>query len=176
MHSVCCLACFNVRMSLDPEHHVLQVVSTFTEMSVPLRVAVRIRPTQAHDGKAGPPAVVPLDGTSLEVVPEGPKGRLEFNNVFGPQASQHEVFVSCCLPLVEAVLEGKNGCIFAFGQTGAGKTHSMIGPEGGQRRGTQDGILPRAAAELFRRIARIEVRPHCLSRSPCPPLPHHVWA
>lgn len=32
----------------------------------------------------------------------------------------------------------------------------MLGPEGGRRRAVQDGVLPRAAAELFRRIARLE--------------------
>ena len=33
--------------------------------------------------------------------------------------------------MVDAVIEGTNACIFAFGSTGAGKTHSMLGPEGG---------------------------------------------
>ena len=32
----------------------------------------------------------------------------------------------------------------------------MLGPEGGRRRAAQDGVLPRAATELFRRLARLE--------------------
>jgi len=39
--------------------------------------------------------------------------------------------------MVEAVLEGVNGCMFAFGQTGAGKTFSMIGGEGGRSKQSQ---------------------------------------
>ena len=71
-------------------------------------------------------------------------------------STQREVYSFCALPLVDAVINGTNTCIFAFGCTGAGKTHSMLGPEGGRKQAKQDGILPRAAAELFRRIARLE--------------------
>jgi len=79
-----------------------------------------------------------------------------YDRVFGPEATQQEVYSACAAEMVDAVIEGTNACIFAFGSTGAGKTHSMLGPEGGRRQAKQDGILPRAAAELFRRIARSE--------------------
>ena len=68
------------------------------------------------------------------------------------------MFRDVALPLVQPVLEGVNACVFAFGNTGAGKTFSMIGPEGGRMnagsRRKGEGILPRVAAELIRRIAR----------------------
>ena len=76
--------------------------------------------------------------------------------VYAKEATQQEVYSACAAEMVDAVIEGTNACIFAFGSTGAGKTHSMLGPEGGRRQAKQDGILPRAAAELFRRIARSE--------------------
>lgn len=128
-------------------------------MTVPLRVAVRVRPVQPHDGEcSGPLAATPSECTrdTLKAVCDGAHKEFVYDHVFGPTSSQHEVFTICALPLVDAVLSGMNGCIFAFGQTGAGKTHSMLGSEGGRRRESQDGILPRAAAELFRRIARLE--------------------
>jgi len=126
-------------------------------MSEPLRVAVRIRPPQPHDGKrCGPATVEKRDDTSLHIGYDGADRCFDFDRVFGPESSQAEVFASCALPVVEAVLAGTNGCIFAFGQTGAGKTHSMLGPEGGRRQDAQAGVLPRAAGDLFRRIAQLE--------------------
>ncbi|KAF6155699.1 hypothetical protein GIB67_007136, partial [Kingdonia uniflora] len=48
-----------------------------------------------------------------------------FNKVVGPSATQEEVFVNT-RPLILYVLEGFNVCIFAYGQTGYGKTHTMV--------------------------------------------------
>jgi hypothetical protein len=50
------------------------------------------------------------------------------------------------------VLEGYNACIFAYGQTSAGKTYTMLGPDGGQDLAASKsawGIIPRAAELLF---------------------------
>jgi len=54
------------------------------------------------------------------------------------EATQQEVYSACAAEMVDAVIEGTNACIFAFGSTGAGKTHSMLGPEGGRRQAKQD--------------------------------------
>ena len=143
----------------------------------PLRVFVRIRPTLLFDGithggsdaacQAADTTTVKLDVTKVtgtmatRTGPAGAKPKQKvfaYDAVFGPGTSQGEVHACCCLPLLDAVLSGNNACLFAFGQTGAGKTHSMLGPEGGQQGSTgamQAGILPRASAELFRRIARL---------------------
>ncbi|CAJ1366021.1 unnamed protein product [Effrenium voratum] len=124
--------------------------------SCPLQVAVRIRPHQPHDGKNGRASVQAADAATIETTDGTDTKTFVYDRVFGPEASQQEVYSHCALNLVDSVIEGTNACIFAFGSTGAGKTHSMLGPEGGRRQATQDGILPRAAAELFRRIARVE--------------------
>ena len=76
-----------------------------------------------------------------------------FHHAYGPDASQREVFLDCVQPLVEGVLDGTSGCCFAFGQTGAGKTHTMIGPDGGGSL-RDGGMMQLAAGELFRGAAR----------------------
>lgn len=44
---------------------------------------------------------------------------------FEPNCQQINVFNQAALPIIESVLEGYNGTVFAYGQTGTGKTHTM---------------------------------------------------
>ncbi|PSS03053.1 Kinesin-like protein [Actinidia chinensis var. chinensis] len=83
--------------------------------------------------------------TPLKYVKDGRKS-FTFNKVFGPSATQEEVF-SDTQPLIRSVLDGYNVCIFAYGQTGSGKTHTMIGP----KELTQEsvGVNYRALSDLF---------------------------
>lgn len=53
--------------------------------------------------------------------------RFRFAHVFRMDSSQKNVFEVAAKDVVEAFLEGYNGTIFAYGQTGAGKTHTMQG-------------------------------------------------
>ncbi|XP_047974486.1 kinesin-like protein KIN-14I isoform X2 [Salvia hispanica] len=69
-----------------------------------------------------------------------------FNKVFGPSATQEEVF-SDTQPLVRSVLDGYNVCIFAYGQTGSGKTFTMSGPK--DLTETSQGVNYRALSDLF---------------------------
>lgn len=92
-----------------------------------------------------------LDGGSVEA-PVDAK-RFEFDGVFGGVVSQKEVFQEVGLDACREVLKGFNGCIFAYGQTGAGKTHSLLA-SGGQNGAEDAGILPRVVATLFVQIQK----------------------
>lgn len=50
--------------------------------------------------------------------------------VFGPKSQQKDVFNHAVVPLVNEVLDGYNCTIFAYGQTGTGKTYTMEGGGG----------------------------------------------
>ncbi|CAH2057659.1 unnamed protein product [Thlaspi arvense] len=69
-----------------------------------------------------------------------------FNKVFGPSATQEEVF-SDMQPLIRSVLDGYNVCIFAYGQTGSGKTYTMSGPK--ELTEISQGVNYRALGDLF---------------------------
>lgn len=71
--------------------------------------------------------------------------RFAFDAVHPPSATQEDVYLASALPSVKAVLAGYNAAIIAYGQTGAGKTHTMEGASEGDRR----GIVPRVVADAF---------------------------
>lgn len=58
-----------------------------------------------------------------------------FDVAFDEHASQMYVFERSTKFLIEAVMQGYNGSVFAYGATGAGKTHTMLGTE------TEPGIM-----------------------------------
>ena len=68
-------------------------------------------------------------------------------------ASQEDVYTSCGRELVIRVLDSYNGTILAYGQTGAGKTHTMTGPSSNF---TLRGIIPRAIAQVHNIIYSLQ--------------------
>ena len=61
-------------------------------------------------------------------------------------ASQDTVYGECVQDVVSSVLDGYNGTVFAYGQTGAGKTYTMCGDTGAYQ---QRGTVPRALHQIF---------------------------
>jgi hypothetical protein len=76
-----------------------------------------------------------------------------FDVTYGEDSNQQQVYDECAFSLVESVLEGYNGTMFAYGQTGCGKTHTMMGPlEALDPKGGMDeerGVIPRAVRHIF---------------------------
>ena len=68
---------------------------------------------------------------------------------YGDGIRQAEIYEQSSAPIISNVLEGYNGTIFAYGQTGTGKTHTMTGVIGDEE---LRGIMPRAFDDIFRHI------------------------
>lgn len=73
-----------------------------------------------------------------------------FDAVFSEESTQRHIYDVCAAPVVQSVLEGYNGTIFAYGQTGAGKTHTM---EGVNEPSSLKGIIPNTFEHIFDHIA-----------------------
>ena len=120
-----------------------------------VQVAVRCRPVNADERKSGQPSVVTCDGENKSVkISYGPAGKktvknFTFDKVFGMYSRQEEVFDSMVRPIVDEALEGFNCTIFAYGQTGTGKTHTM---EGNIHSDEDAGIVPRSVKAILENL------------------------
>lgn len=89
-----------------------------------IRVFCHIRPTRKGENSS---AVVVLDSASLLLNFEVNKTKIySFDKVFRPASSQDDIFGEI-EPVIKSTLDGHNACIFAYGQTGTGKTFTMVG-------------------------------------------------
>ena len=66
--------------------------------------------------------------------------------MYGVDSTQRAVYDESAFPLVESVIEGYNGTIFAYGQTGCGKSHTMMGYKDDPN---LRGIIPNAFDHIF---------------------------
>ncbi|XP_062818037.1 kinesin-like protein KIFC3 isoform X1 [Anolis carolinensis] len=114
-----------------------------------IRVFGRVRPISKEDGE-GPEAANavtfdPDDDAILHLMHKGKAVSFELDKVFPPEATQEDVFREV-QALITSCIDGYNICIFAYGQTGAGKTYTMEGTR------ENPGINQRALQLLFSEV------------------------
>ena len=73
-----------------------------------------------------------------------------YDACFDPSSTQMQVYDTAVAPIVDQVLNGYNGTIFAYGQTSSGKTHTMLGEDIESEDGR--GVIPRMVKGIFSRI------------------------
>lgn len=76
---------------------------------------------------------------------ENPKP-FTFDKVFASDSLQSVIYEETAFSLVDSVIEGYNGTIFAYGQTGCGKTHTMMGSNDNE---SNKGIIPRTFSQII---------------------------
>ncbi|KAI8811185.1 P-loop containing nucleoside triphosphate hydrolase protein [Cladochytrium replicatum] len=127
-----------------------------------VKVIARCRPFSEREKAAGHTCIVTIDKRAATVsitdprtigsdgnTTEPPK-TFTFDSVFDLTSTQTEMYNACARPIVESVLSGYNGTIFAYGQTGTGKTFSM---EGVRDVPELRGIIPNSFEHIFGHIA-----------------------
>ncbi|XP_062012533.1 kinesin-like protein KIN-5D [Rosa rugosa] len=127
------------------------------EKGVNVQVLVRCRPLSEDETRVHTPVVISCNENRREVaaVQNIANKQIDrtfaFDKVFGPASEQKELYDQAVSPIVNEVLEGYNCTIFAYGQTGTGKTYTM---EGGARKKNGEfpsdaGVIPRAVKQIF---------------------------
>ncbi|KAJ0902207.1 Kinesin-like protein KIN-5C [Helianthus annuus] len=136
-------------------------MSSRHDKGVNVQVLLRCRPFSDDELRNNAPHVVTCNDQQREVaVSQSIAGKqidrvFTFDKVFGPRSLQKDLYEQAVIPIVNEVLEGFNCTIFAYGQTGTGKTYTMegdckrskSGPKGELPSGA--GVIPRAVKQIF---------------------------
>lgn len=123
-----------------------------------VRVVVRCRPMNSKEKAASYEQVVGVDVKLGQVSVKNSKGTshelpktFTFDSVYDWSSKQFELYDETFRPLVDSVLQGFNGTIFAYGQTGTGKTYTMEGVRGDPEK---RGVIPNSFDHIFTHISR----------------------
>ncbi|KAK1563570.1 hypothetical protein Q3G72_029364 [Acer saccharum] len=131
------------------------------EKGVNVQVLLRCRPFSDDELRNNAPQVLTCNDYMREVaVSQNIAGKhidrvFTFDKVFGPTAQQKDLYEQAVVPIVNEVLEGFNCTIFAYGQTGTGKTYTMEGECKKAKSGPngelplEAGVIPRAVKQIF---------------------------
>uniref|UniRef100_A0A8D2DTC6 Kinesin-like protein KIF21A n=1 Tax=Sciurus vulgaris TaxID=55149 RepID=A0A8D2DTC6_SCIVU len=130
-----------------------------------VRVAVRIRPQLAKEKIEGCHICTSVTPGEPQVF-LGKDKAFTFDYVFDIDSQQEQIYTQCIEKLIEGCFEGYNATVFAYGQTGAGKTYTMgTGFDVNITEGEQ-GIISRAVKHLFKSI---EEKKHTAMKNGLPP-------
>ncbi|XP_034234305.1 kinesin-II 95 kDa subunit-like, partial [Thrips palmi] len=127
-----------------------------------VQVVVRCRPMSRKEEGQGHTQIIdmwPQRGIVHITKPRKAPGRASarmftFDSVYDWNSNQDDLYENTVKPLVYSVLDGYNGTIFAYGQTGTGKTYTMLGSQQQQGQGAREkGISSKCFEDIFRHIA-----------------------
>ncbi|KAM5337780.1 kinesin-like protein KIF26A [Glossophaga mutica] len=110
-----------------------------------LKVDPRKKQVTLYDPATGPPGSAGSRLAATAVVPK----MFAFDAVFPPDSEQAEVCSGTVADVLQSVVSGADGCIFSFGHTSLGKSHTMIGKDSSPQ---SLGVVPCAISWLFRLI------------------------
>jgi len=147
-------------------------------MAETVRVICRARPLNTREKKLGCKDVMKIDNNvgqkkalgeyQIGIVnpadEKAPPKSFTFDGVYGVGSTTEQIYADVGFPLVESVMEGYNGTVFAYGQTGCGKSFTMQGVNDPV---SQKGIIPRAFEHIFEAIAVAESTKYLVHGSYC---------
>ncbi|KAI6652205.1 Osmotic avoidance abnormal protein 3-like [Oopsacas minuta] len=126
-----------------------------------VKVIVRCRPVNERETNLKSAVVIDIapDGGQVQIMKpakirspgnSGEPKSFKFDAAYAMDSQTELIYEEMGLPLVASILEGYNGTVFAYGQTGCGKSYTMSGPSEPE---TQKGIIPRAFQHIFDEIS-----------------------
>ncbi|CAK7202981.1 Kinesin heavy chain [Sporothrix eucalyptigena] len=116
-----------------------------------IKVVARFRPQNKVELESGGQPIVRFDGDdTLTIDSREAQGSFTFDRVFDMNSKQSDIFDYSIKSTVDDILNGYNGTVFAYGQTGAGKSYTMMGTSIDDSEGR--GVIPRIVEQIFASI------------------------
>ncbi|KAF2138021.1 uncharacterized protein K452DRAFT_301401 [Aplosporella prunicola CBS 121167] len=116
-----------------------------------IKVVARFRPQNKIEIASGGEPIVKFETEdTCNIQSNEAAGAFTFDRVFDMNSRQEDVFNFSIRPTVDDILNGYNGTVFAYGQTGAGKSYTMMGSNIDDSEGK--GIIPRIIEQIFASI------------------------
>ncbi|XP_037308803.2 kinesin-like protein kif7 [Pungitius pungitius] len=114
-----------------------------------VQVAVRVRPLLPKELLHCHESCITVDSELCQVT-LGHDRNFLCDYLFEESCCQEEVYSSSVQPLIDAFFQGFNATVFAYGQTGSGKTYTIGEANICSFRDEEQGIIPRAVADVFK--------------------------
>ena len=114
-----------------------------------VKVAIRVRPMNQHEKTQNSKLCVSVDvpNSTVSVISDKNEQKtFPFDYVYPMETTQREVYDQVAFPIVDSIFQGYNGTIFAYGQTGCGKTFTMMGVVSDPN---LKGVIPNAFDHIF---------------------------
>ena len=114
-----------------------------------VKVAIRVRPMNQHEKNQNSKLCVTVDvpNSTVSVISDKNEQKtFPFDYVYPMETTQREVYDQVAFPIVDSIFQGYNGTIFAYGQTGCGKTFTMMGVVSDPN---LKGVIPNAFDHIF---------------------------
>ncbi|KAI4504428.1 hypothetical protein M0802_000899 [Mischocyttarus mexicanus] len=134
-----------------------------------VRVVVRVRPLNGKELDGHSKNIIKVDTLNSEITINNPNALhgeppkvFSFDAVFDTDSTQVDIYNETARPIVDKVLQGYNGTILAYGQTGTGKTYTMSGAKTPPQ---LRGVIPNTFAHIFGHIAKADENKKFLVRA-----------
>jgi kinesin family protein C1 len=122
---------------LEQARMISRLRNELVDLKGSIRVLCRIKPSTGSNASSR----IEMSDRCLEICGHGKRHKFEFDRIFGPNATQRNVYDEVAM-MVQSLLDGYKICVFAYGQTGSGKTYTMEG------NGEEPGLIHRAMVEI----------------------------
>ena len=113
--------------------------------SSPVEVIIRVRPLSQRETNNNVKNIILVDKNKLNLInPEDNKSKdFQYDHIYDRETNQQDIYNNVGKKIIDHAFNGYNCCIFAYGISGSGKTHTIMGYN------SDPGLIPRISQSLF---------------------------